>query len=290
MAGGTLGLLCRLKFARGRAPKAAALCGVACAWLRMGGAGPLFGLRPHSPPGSSSARLRACVAAAGPPPRPVAVFPEGQDLDELFDVCEPPPSSPAAEGQGHVFPPGTTPALTGRVKQRKLVHCDGDWHRSVHVWVLDARGELLLQKRSEHKDTHPGLWDVSCAGHITAGDAGPATAVRELQEELGLAVTPSALEPVFTIAASASGATERHGPFRCNEYQEVFLLRLPGDHASQGYAPAAGEVAGLHSEPAAATERALRTGEKAYVPRCAAYVRALAAALARGPRGEGPPP
>ena len=60
------------------------------------------------------------------------------------------------------------------------MHRDGDWHRSVHVWVVDTaeagRGaaRVLLQRRSEHKDTYPGHWDVSVAGHVEAGD-GPSS-------------------------------------------------------------------------------------------------------------------
>ncbi len=48
-------------------------------------------------------------------------------------------------------------SLKGVSKARSLVHRDGDLHRAVHIWVL-ARGnppKLLLQKRSEEKDTFP---------------------------------------------------------------------------------------------------------------------------------------
>lgn len=39
--------------------------------------------------------------------------------------------------------------------------------------------------RSEFKDTNPGRWDVSSAGHITHGDGSLDTAKKELEEELG---------------------------------------------------------------------------------------------------------
>lgn len=270
MAGSTRRWLrCFGRSAPQRARRSAAIWGAACAWLRISAVGAPLTWCPQRPPSLS---LRCAAAASAAP----ASFPEGQDLSELFDVCEAPAAANA------LLPTGTAPALAGGVKQRRLVHRDGDWHRSVHIWLLDERGELLLQRRSEHKDTHPGRWDVSCAGHIGAGDGGPDTAVRELEEELGLAVAPTALEPLFTIAASATGSTARHGPFRCNEYQEVFLLRVRGDHASRGYRPAEGEVAELRSEPAGETERFLRAGDAGYVPRSPAYIDALAAALSRG--------
>lgn len=55
---------------------------------------------------------------------------------------------------------------------RGAVHRDGDYHRAVHVWIYaESTQELLLQKRSDCKDSWPGQWDISSAGHISAGDA-----------------------------------------------------------------------------------------------------------------------
>ena len=36
------------------------------------------------------------------------------------------------------------------------------------------------------KITYPGLWDVSCAGHVSAGESATTSALRELEEELGV--------------------------------------------------------------------------------------------------------
>jgi isopentenyldiphosphate isomerase len=50
---------------------------------------------------------------------------------------------------------------------RKTCHENKVWHRSAHVWVFDKeRNRVLCQKRSEKKDTFPGMWDISAAGHI----------------------------------------------------------------------------------------------------------------------------
>jgi isopentenyl-diphosphate delta-isomerase type 1 len=59
-------------------------------------------------------------------------------------------------------------------------------HRSVGVLVFNSKGELLLQKRSETKDTDPGKWTISCSGHVNSGDTYENTAKRELREELGV--------------------------------------------------------------------------------------------------------
>lgn len=98
-----------------------------------------------------------------------------QDLDEAFDLCD-------RDGN-----------LSGRVKARGAVHRDGDWHRALHLWVL-VRGPdgpcVVLQRRSLAKDTHPGLVDVSVAGHLGAGETVD-DALREAEEEIGLTVSPA---------------------------------------------------------------------------------------------------
>ena len=74
----------------------------------------------------------------------------------------------------------------GRASRRE-VHSRGLRHRAVHILVFDHAGRVFLQKRSMRKDTSPGRWDSSCSGHVDAGEDYDAAAVRELQEELGLA-------------------------------------------------------------------------------------------------------
>jgi isopentenyl-diphosphate delta-isomerase type 1 len=63
-------------------------------------------------------------------------------------------------------------------------------HRAVHVLVINAAGDLLLQKRSARKDIQPGKWDTSVGGHLAPGETYHAAAVREMLEELGLGSLP----------------------------------------------------------------------------------------------------
>ena len=75
--------------------------------------------------------------------------------------------------------------LIGLKKLRSEVHRDGDWHRTIHCWVY-RKGELLLQLRGPNQEANPNKWDISCAGHISAGEDMWIGAIRELEEELGL--------------------------------------------------------------------------------------------------------
>lgn len=50
----------------------------------------------------------------------------------------------------------------------------------------DGKWQMLLQKRASGKDSFPGCYDTSSAGHIHAGDEPLDSALRELEEELGI--------------------------------------------------------------------------------------------------------
>lgn len=78
---------------------------------------------------------------------------------------------------------------TGAVIERTDAHARGVLHRTAHVWLLregEEGIEVLLQKRSADKDSHPGCYDISSAGHIPAGVDYIPSAIRELEEELGI--------------------------------------------------------------------------------------------------------
>lgn len=91
---------------------------------------------------------------------------------------------------------------TGQRKERSLVHQDGDLHRTSHVWIFrkkeNGRYDVLLQLRSKMKDSFPGCYDISSAGHIPAGDGFLESALRELKEELGIEALPEDLTYCYT--------------------------------------------------------------------------------------------
>lgn len=78
---------------------------------------------------------------------------------------------------------------TGKTIERKEAHRIGARHRTAHIWIIrqiKGETEVLLQKRSMNKDSFPGRFDTSAAGHIQAGDEPLESAKRELFEELGI--------------------------------------------------------------------------------------------------------
>ena len=77
-------------------------------------------------------------------------------------------------------------------------HKKGLFHASAHIWIFNNRNEVLIQKRAANKDTFPNLWDVSVAGHISAGEKPIVSAIREVKEEIGLSIEQENLHYIGT--------------------------------------------------------------------------------------------
>lgn len=118
---------------------------------------------------------------------------------------------------------------TGEIVPHEIAHREGIRHRTAHVWVVrktDEGYDILLQKRSMEKESFPGLYDTSSAGHIPAGEEPLPSALRELSEELGIVAEPEELIHVGTFRIQYE--KEFHGQlFRDNEVTQVFVYTKP---------------------------------------------------------------
>jgi len=112
--------------------------------------------------------------------------------------------------------------LTGELKNREEVHRLGLWHRTVHVWIVNGQRELLIQKRSAQMQFCPNLWDISSAGHIEAGHSSIDTAIKEVEEELGLKLSESDFKHIFTVVQQFEW---NDGILKNNEYNDVYLVK-----------------------------------------------------------------
>lgn len=131
---------------------------------------------------------------------------------ELFDILNPDGSK------------------TGIVRERGVAHREGSLHATVHTWIVrenDKSGyDVLLQKRSRIKDSNPGCYDISSAGHVEAGDEPLPAAVRELREELGIEAKAEELAYVG-VHHGAFEAVFHGKPFRDNERSSVYVYTKP---------------------------------------------------------------
>ncbi|MCL2487099.1 MAG: NUDIX domain-containing protein [Oscillospiraceae bacterium] len=87
---------------------------------------------------------------------------------EIWDVMD-------AEGQ-----------VTGRTILRGDRLLAGQYHLVTHIWIVNAAGHLLIQRRADSLKLLPGIWAVTSGSAVTGEDSLTA-ARRELREELGIA-------------------------------------------------------------------------------------------------------
>jgi isopentenyl-diphosphate delta-isomerase len=108
--------------------------------------------------------------------------------------------------------------------EKLLAHLTARLHRAVSVFVFDADGRMLLQRRAGAKYHSAGLWSNTCCGHPRPGESAVDAAQRRLQEEMGFSCT---LTRVCTVRyhLDVGGGLAEH------EYDHVFVGLFDGSPA-----------------------------------------------------------
>lgn len=112
---------------------------------------------------------------------------------------------------------------TGEVLPREEIYRRSLWKQCVQLFIVNDKGEILLQRRAASKKRAPNAWDTSVAGHVSHGDTTRATAIRELREELGITAEEDELEP-FGHLTIAGNDPLGDGSWIDNQLNDVFIL------------------------------------------------------------------
>ena len=67
---------------------------------------------------------------------------------------------------------------------------EGSYHLVVHVWIRNGRGEYLISQRSPDREKDPLKWEC-VGGSALMGDDSLSAASREVQEEVGVVLSPN---------------------------------------------------------------------------------------------------
>ncbi|MES2408683.1 MAG: NUDIX domain-containing protein [Patescibacteria group bacterium] len=110
---------------------------------------------------------------------------------------------------------------TGESKSKPEIHEKGFWHRTVHIWLMNSKKELLLQLRSKTKKTYPGFWDISAAGHIGSGEESLSSAKREIGEEIGIEISDKNITLIGTVTQKDIISST----YINNEFNDVYLVK-----------------------------------------------------------------
>jgi isopentenyl-diphosphate delta-isomerase len=79
--------------------------------------------------------------------------------------------------------------------QRESAYQQANWHRGVHVLIMNSSGEVLLSLRSSRKKNYPSTFDCSVSEHVKSNEDYIDAAFRGVKEELG--ITDISLEPLI---------------------------------------------------------------------------------------------
>jgi isopentenyldiphosphate isomerase len=117
---------------------------------------------------------------------------------------------------------------TGEAVSRTEAHRNGILHGAARIYIYRIKNgipEVLLQRRSHEKDSFPNCLDVSSAGHMEVGMSFDQTAVKELEEELGLKPEVADMTPAFR--RRFSNITQQNGQtFNDQEVVQTYILRM----------------------------------------------------------------
>ena len=143
---------------------------------------------------------------------------------------------------------------TGTLSKAKSHDGDGVLHRAFSLFAFDARGYLLLQRRSAEKRLWPLYWSNSCCSHPRSGESMQTATRRRIEQELGIHTD---LEFVYKFTYHARYrdlGSER-------ELCSVFLGRIDSK-----VVPNQNEIADVRYVEPGALSQALQDAAESYTP------------------------
>lgn len=124
---------------------------------------------------------------------------------------------------------------------RWQMRASGLIHRATYIVITDPAGLLNVQKRTLTKDVYPGWWDPCTGGVVLAGESYEESAIREMEEEMGIANTPLRFLFDFYFAEGRVWGRAFHavyeGPLRLQKEEVEFVERMTVDQILQSKDP-----------------------------------------------------
>lgn len=75
--------------------------------------------------------------------------------------------------------------LTGYTKTKADIWTCEEYHLGASLWLINLKGDLLIQKRAASKRRHPNVW-CNIGGSVVSGENSRQGCVREVEEEVGI--------------------------------------------------------------------------------------------------------
>lgn len=101
-----------------------------------------------------------------------------------------------------------------KVVSREKMRKQDDFFFIVHVWIRNAKGQYLIQKRNKDEDFSPFMW-ATTMGVVQTKQTTSEAALQEVKEELGLTFTKDQLTLIARYKTKSTYA---------NHFTDVFVI------------------------------------------------------------------
>ena len=143
-------------------------------------------------------------------------------------------------------------------EDRAIVHRDALWHKTVHCWLYDNRGNIYFQIRKEE-----GTFYTTASGHVAAGETVKEAFGREMKEEIGLDIDYEKAELVDVIIWSMDRENKDGTFFRDRAFANIYVCVFDGNKEKFNFQ--ASEVSGIVKVDASETLKLLVKMETTYL-------------------------
>ena len=107
----------------------------------------------------------------------------------------------------------------------KIVHEKALWHKTVHCWLYDEKGNVFFQRRSDRHTLY-----TTASGHLMAGETIAQGFNREIKEEIGINVDASDATLVEVVPFKMDRIKNDGSVFRDRAFANVYIDLFEGTY------------------------------------------------------------
>lgn len=112
-------------------------------------------------------------------------------------------------------------------EDRKVVHRDALWHKTVHAWLYSSDGGVFFQIRADE-----GTLYTTASGHLKAGETVQEAFGREIKEEIGVEVDYEKAKPISVVKFVMDKEMKDGSMFRDRAFANVYACLYEDDYES----------------------------------------------------------
>jgi len=109
-------------------------------------------------------------------------------------------------------------------EDRNIVHQNALWHKTVHCWLYDKKGNIYFQIRKDEEKLY-----TTASGHIKSGESVEEGFGREIKEEIGINVDINNLS-LIDVHKYVMDLVKKDGtPFKDRAFVNLYAYEFEGD-------------------------------------------------------------